>query len=80
MCQGCVMNCKNYRAYVKNKQSKHKKVLAITAESLEEVKKLLKEKQYNVEKVDELIFITSDGKTLATFNVSEFIYFGKISD
>lgn len=72
------MNFTNYRAYVKNKQDKHKKVMAIMAESLEEVKQLLENKHYDVKNVDELEFVTSKGEVLVTFNVHKYILFGKI--
>ena len=78
MCQGSTMNFTNYRAYVKNKQTNQKKVLAILAESLEEVKQLLENKYYDVKNVDELVFVTSKGERLVTFNVSKYVLFGKI--
>ena len=63
------MNCKNYRAYVMNEKKQGKKVLTILAENLQEVKQLLAATKFNVEKVDELNFVTSNDELIASFNV-----------
>ena len=69
------MNCKNYAAYAKNKTSTSN-ALTVKAEDFGEVKQLL-ETEYDVKNVDELIFINSQGKIIAYFDVREFNFFGK---